>query len=246
MKIGVALSGCDIGAVGAYGVLLELINQGFEIDMISVSGLPSVTALPFAYGMEEKAVHGLAESFFRNLKEADMDTAVAELAAQLPMGKLRRSSGQTIPFALSAVDISDGKIHTFTDLYTVSSDRLVTHSLEDAYDALSATVSPADGLGSYRFHGCRLCDFSIWYGCPVHPLNMAGVEKIISVAFVPETPETPYEALVKHRLAACADLADIQVTVETEGGLLEPDRYIEIATEKMESCINEICMKMVF
>lgn len=240
MKIGVALSGCDIGAVATYGVLQELEDQGFQIGMISCSGLPSVTALLYAYGYDEKYYKKAATRFLRS--RDNLDKAVADFADDLPTRQMR----QTVPFAASAMDITSGKICAFTDNYTLDSGSLISYPLEDIYDALSATISPAGGLVSYQYGSHRLCDFSASYGAPVYPLKMLGFEKIISVAFVPEETRTPYEALVKKQIAATHHQADVHITIVGSGqGRTLPEIW-EPAKQRIHNCIEEICVKIAF
>lgn len=242
LRIGVALSGCDIGAVVAYTVLRELERQGFEIGMISTCGMPSATALLYAYGCEQDQYKKMTARFLTNLAESDIDMALAEFSAALPLDKLR----QEIPIAISAVNVPDGKIYTFTLDYTVAVDRLITFPLENSYDSLSATISPAEGLASYLHEGFRLCDFSVWYGCPIYPLSMAGPERIVSIAFVPSNPKTPYEVLMKQKIAHTAHFADVHIPILFDGISGDLSRYIEIATLQVRSCIEDACMKILF
>lgn len=240
VKIGVAFSGCDIGGLGAYTVLRELEDQGLEVGMISTCGLPSVTSLLYAAGWSEQACREQTENFLRIARDIDLDMAVAGFAAEAPLRRL----GARIPFVLSAAGVSDGRICAFTGNYRAATDRLQTYPLRDVYDALSATISPVEGLASYEYDGRRLCDFSVWYGAPVYPLKMAGLDRILSVAFLPRNPRTPYEAMVKQRITASAHLADLHIPVEPDGE--DYAAYIEAAEEAIRCRIGEICMKVLF
>lgn len=241
MKIGVALSGCDIGGVGAYGALRELEAQGFEIGMISACGIPAIPAMLYAYGYGPQSFERAAGEFLKTNQESDMDMAVAELAAKLSL----RQTGGLVPLAVNTVNISDGKICAFSGSDLLRTSGLCTFPLEDAYDALSATISPADGLTSYEYQGCKLCDFCVWYGQPVQPLRLAGLEKILSLTFVPRSPGTPYQGMVKQKISATANLCDLHIPIELEGpATLE--QYIKIATTETKSCIKDALPHILF
>lgn len=240
VKIGVAFSGCDIGGLGAYEVLRALEEHGLEIGMVSACGLPSVTSLLYALGWGGAACRELGEKFLRNAREIDLDMAVAEFAAETPLHRLETK----IPYVMSSACVSDGRICAFTNLRRAATDRLLTFPLEDAYDALSATISPVEGLASYEYEGCRLCDFAVWYGSPVYPLKMAALDRVLAVSFLPRSPQTPYEALVKQRITASSKLADLHIPIEPERA--DYAGYIDQAAEAVRERIEEICMKVLF
>ena len=233
VKIGVALSGCDLGGVSAYRVLEKLCEHGFELAMISTCCTPSLTALPYAYGC--KKCEKLARRFLRDCKTSDLDSAITALSADFAV----RGKKKSVPLAVNSVNVLDGKIITFTNDYRFETDRLSTFALRDTYDALSASISLVDGLSSYRYKDARLCDFSIWYGCPVYPLRMAGLACVVSVAFLPEKPRTLYEALGTRMIEATAPAADVHIKI-----VFPPDltleQYVDIATEEIEKCMDEI------
>lgn len=241
MKIGVALSGCDIGGVSAWAALKELESQGFEIGMISASCVPAAAALLYVNGYAEDAMKKLSEDFLTDARESDIDLAIANLSA-----RFRESNERRIPLCINAVDVSDGEIVAFTEDFTLCGQNLKTFSGTEPYDMLSATVSLMDGLGCYLYEGRRLCDFCCWYGCPVHQLRLAGMEKIISAAFLPEKPKTPYEALSKRLITGFECPADIHITVEFEDKGQSFDEYAEIATRSIKSCIEDISLKTLF
>lgn len=240
MKIGVALSGCEIGGVAAFAALRELEEQGMEIGMVSACGVPAVTALLFALGYEEDACCKLAGEFLQNARSCDMDLAVAELSVQVLPARRKAQ----VPLVISSVDVADGRICAFSSERLPNSRRLNAFPLEDAYDALSATISPVDGLATYPFADCSLCDFSVWYGCPVYPLKMAAVEKIISLAFLPEEPRTPYEALVKHRITGSASLADAHLVYSGEHADLEGCRAA--AAQQTRTQMDALLARLLF
>lgn len=239
MKIGVALSGCDIGGISAHSVLEELAVQGLEIAMISSCCIPSVPALLYAYGCDEIDKH--ARQFLHDMQALHMDTAIGNLSADFPLGHPRGR----VPLAINAVNVSDGKIITFTNDYAFHTDRLTTFQMDSAYNSLSSTISLEVGPGCYSYNGCSLCDFCVWYGCPVYPLKMAGLERIISIAFLPQLPCTPYEVLVGHMLEATAGAADLHIPIDFPKAAELPE-YIEIATRKVKSRIDEILSKILF
>lgn len=243
MKIGVALSGCDIGGVSAWAVLSELESQGFDIGMISASCVPATTALLYANGYTETVMKKLSELFLKDARESDIDFAIANLSA-----KFRKSNEakKSTPLCINAVDVSDGEIVAFSEDHSLCGENLRIFPAAEPYDMLSATVSLVDGLGSYLYEGRRLCDFCCWYGCPVHQLRLAGMEKIISVAFVPEKPKTPYEALSKRMISGVKCSADIHIVIEFEDKELSFDEYAKIAAQSIKNHMNEIALKTLF
>lgn len=243
MKIGVALSGCDLGGVSAWKALSELAAQGFDIGMISASCMPATTALLYANGCAEAVMTKLSEDFLSDARESDIDFAIANLSARFREGKKEEKRA---PLCINAVDVSDGEIVVFTGDCSLCGGNLKTFSDAEPYDMLSATVSLVDGLGSYLYEGRKLCDFCCWYGCPVHQLRLAGMEKIISVAFLPAKPKTPYEALSKRMISGLGSPADIHIQIEFEDKAQEFEEYAEIATSAIKNCMNEIALKTLF
>lgn len=241
MRIGVALSGCDIGGVSAWAALRELELQGFDIGMVSASCMPATTALLYANGYTEEAMKKLSENFLRDAQESDIDFAIANLSAGFREGEEKR-----VPLCINAVDVSDSGIVAFTEDYALCGENLKTFSGAEPYDMLSATVSPMDGLGSYTYKGRRLCDFCCWYGSPVHQLKLAGMEKIISVAFLPEKPKTPYEVLSKRMITELECHADIHILIEFGDNAQSFEEYAEIATSSIKNCMKEIALKTLF
>lgn len=241
--MGVALSGCDLGGVSAWAALGELEALGFDIGMISASCMPATTALLYANGYTETAMKKLSEDFLSDARESDIDFAIANLSAKFREGK---EVEKRAPLCINAVDVSDGEIVAFTGDYSLCGENLKTFARAEPYDMLSATVSLVDGLGSYLYAGRRLCDYCCWYGCPVHQLKLAGMEKIISVAFLPVKPKTPYEALSKRMVSGFKSPADIHITIEFEDKEQGFEEYAEIAKRSIKSCMNEIAFKALF
>lgn len=241
VKIGVALSGCDLGGISAWVALRELEARGLDIGMISACCLPSAAALPYAHGCSELEIYKLSSSFLSDARESDIDFAVANLSAVYRKGK-----GKRIPLAINAVNVYDGNIVTFTDDYSITGHNLKTFGLEDPYDTLSATMSLMDGLGSYRYKDQKLCDFCCWYGCPSHPLTLAGYKKIISLAFLPQLPQNPYEVLVKHTVASSASSVSMHIPIEFARRDFSFAEYAEITAAKIAEFEKEILFETLF
>lgn len=241
MKIGVALSGCDLGGISAWIALRELEARGLDIGMISACCVPAAAALPYAHGCGEDAMQKLMSAFLSDARESDIDFAVANLSASYREGERKK-----IPLAINAVNVFDGNIVTFTDDYSIRGGNLKTFGVEDPYDALSATISLMDGLGSYRYKEHKLCDFCCWYGCPSHPLKLAGYDKIISVAFLPESPETPYEVLVKQTIASSASSASVHIPIEFASRDFSLAEYSEITAAKIAEFEKRILFETLF
>lgn len=241
MKIGVAFSGCDIGGIAAWRVLRELELQGFDIAMISACCVPAITSLLFSYGCEDTVMELLSQQFLRDCHELDIDYAIANISANVKTGPNKK-----IPLAINAANVTDGRIVMFTDDYSLQCGNIETVGLENSYDALSATTSLMDGLGSYRYGDLRLCDFCCWHGCPIHQLKLAGIQKIISVALLPKLAKTPYEVMTKQMIAKSSAAADVHILIEPEKRDMQLDEYIEIATGKIKSNTNIMLLKTLF
>lgn len=233
------LSGCDLGGICAYSVLQKLRDSGLRPSMISACCIPSATAMLFAYGYDSAKYRKLAERFLRDSHENDIDFAVANLSCAMRIKK----PPDGIPVAVNAVDVATGKILTFTNDFVCRSEKLETAAMGDPYDVLSATISLMDGLGSYQFSGYRLCDYCCWYGCPVYPLKMAGITKIISISFLPKHPKTPYEVLVGQMTERSGRLASLHIPIEFAGRGLSLFEYENIASNVIDRCKLKIFLK---
>ncbi|WRS27789.1 hypothetical protein U6B65_01275 [Oscillospiraceae bacterium MB08-C2-2] len=222
MKIGVALSGCDIGGVAAYSALQEIENQGFEIEMVSSSGVASMSGAMFALGCEEEIYRQAMDSFMADIRTDGMDTAIYNLSQRI------QNSPQTrkIPLAINSVNMADQKTVTFTNDFVLSSQTVMTYPLQELYDAFSASISQVEGLGYYRFIGYRLCDYSILHGCPLYPLRMQGIKHVVSISFMPERLSTPYEAMAKKIVDQSALGADWHLTLRMPANK-SPAEYME-------------------
>jgi len=241
VKIGVALSGCDIGGVCAFRVLEELEAQGLEIGMISCCAVPTTTSLFFARGCPSDTLRRLAGNFLSDARALDMDWALANLSVSLLAQERRRA----IPAAVNAVNIPDSKIVTFTDDFALDTGGVRTFSLIDAYDAFSATMGEVAGMDDYQYEGFRLCDFSVRYGNPTYPLKMQGFQGILSVSFLPATPRTPYELMIGRMIAGTQSLSDMHIPLCFEQGL-ELEEYSKIAVHTIQSCMPEIYERLLF
>lgn len=241
VKTGVALSGCDLGGICAWAVLDELTAQGFYIEMVSASCIPAAAALLYANNYTSESMRKHSENFLNDARESDIDFAVANLASGF-----HESGGKRTRLCVNAVDVSDGEIVVFTDDYAFSGENLKTFAGAEPFDIISATVSLVDGLGCYRYRGRRLCDFCCWYGAPVHQLRLAGMERIISVSFLPRKSKTPYEASARRVIMNAASLADIHIPIDFGDEASGLDEYVKIATDKIKSSMNEIAAKILF
>lgn len=240
MKIGVALSGCDIGGVGAHHVLDSIRGHGLDIAMISCCCLPAVTALAYAYGYTQASADKLAARFLQDAREHDLDMAVGNIAASLTLRKERKRAG----IVLNAADLTGGGALLFTDDLELDAANLRTIPLDDAYDALSATVSGVRGLCSYKLGGHALCNYSAQYGNPVAPLRMLGY-KVLCVSFLPRTPGIAYEAVLKRAVLSSAGLCDLFVPVEFDGEL-PLDACIGLAVATLGRGLREGFDKLLF
>jgi len=240
LKIGVALSGCDAGGICAWKIVNELQSYGFDIGMVSACCIPAMAALLYANGCGGDEMETLSKKFLQDSREFDLDAAVFNFSSAF-----KRGEGEKTPAAISAVNIADGGIITFTDHYALEKGNIKTVKMCDTYDMISATISFMGGLGSYSYGGGRLCDYSCWYGSPVQPLKLAGFTKILSLSYLPKTPETPCEVLVKRTVTANGAAADMHITTEFPKNLTF-EEYSEIALSRLASCADKIILKTLF
>jgi hypothetical protein len=241
MKIGVALSGCHPGGASAYRVLCGLEEKGFDIEMVSCCCTPAVTALLHGSGEEERA-DKIMRTFAEKTRLENLDSAIAAAAALLPASLLTKNRKT----AVNAVHVADGTVVTFTNGFSLASQKIHTLPLEDAYAILSATVSPLDGQGCYRQGDLCLCDYAVWYGSPLYPLRMNGISRIVSIAFLPQIPQKPYEVLVKQHIESSARAAEIHIPIEFPAEISSPDEMTDYAAAQVESCLNDIAWQMLY
>lgn len=231
-----------MAGIAAYTALQRLTKEGLFIEMVSVCGVATATAMLYACGCTDPLYHQTATEFLEHLQATDIDTAIAKFAHHLPLSRWKRK----IPLIVNSVNVSDGTICAFCDRSAASTSRLQAVPLNDCYDVLSATIGPMDGLASYPYAGYALCDFSVWYGAPVYAPKMMGIDRMISIAFVPKSPQTPYEVLVKQRIAASISLSDASVMVELEKGDRDLAQYIQAVNDTLSESMQELYAKLLF
>lgn len=243
MKIGVALSGCDIGGVSAYILLHRLREDGLDPGLISASGLAAVGALLFTYGFDVEDCRMHADTFIKTCGEEDLDSAIAQLSDTLHPRILAEIQGLSV----SAINITDGKIITFTNDFCFATDTLRTYPIQDVYDMLSATVGGAQGLASYALAGDKLSDYSVRYGHPIYPLQMFGMKNIFSYSFMPLVPQSGYDILLGQKLEQRPVGAEVHTRLRFAPLSLESTamQYEDIAISEFESCKNIIVSALV-
>jgi len=209
MKVGVALSGCDMGGICAHRVLEEIERQGYEIAMVSACSIPAAAALFWSARLAPEKADGMAKRFLYDAARTYLDTALATLADTLA----REKPKQRRPICVAACNLPDGRMVVFTDSFSLSSDTFSALPLQDPYDMLSATVSGTAGLGSYAFGEYRLCDYSARYGCPIAPLRLCGLSRVMSISFLPQIPAGAYEASLLQSLGRACSAADLHLPI---------------------------------
>ena len=210
MKIGVALSGCDIGGISGYRLLCLLEDMGLDLHMISVSGTPSIAALLYKSGWSEKVCHAYLDDFLQNRRIAELDTAIDAFSEKLSDRGWKPFQGLVI----NAVHIADGSAAAFTNDMVYRAGNLRTFPLNVPYHALSATIGAVDGLGNYPYQGCKLCDYAIQHGCPFYPLRLASCDMILSFSFLPQIPQSPYDISLKNRIEHTCHAADFHFSFQ--------------------------------
>jgi hypothetical protein len=209
MKVGVALSGCDLGGICAHRVLEEIERQGYEIVMVSACSIPAAAALFWSVGLTPEKADSMAKRFLKDVAQSDLDTALAAMAETLTKEHPRQGR----PVCVAACNLTDGRMVVFTDTFSLNSDTFSALPLQDPYDMLSATVSGTAGLGSYVLGDYRLCDYSARYGCPVAPLRLCGLSRVLSIAFLPAVPSGAYEAALLQSLGRTCSAADLHLPI---------------------------------
>lgn len=244
MKIGVALSGCDMGGVGAHYLLDRLAAEGVAVDALSLCSVPALTGLLWAAGYDAGAAGKKAKQLLYDAATDDIDAAIARFCDTLHMGRDR--DALRLPTAVSAVNVADGKSVVFTNSFLADAQNLTAFPLDDAYDACSATVSLMDGLASYHYRDCRLCDYTVWHGAPYQALRLMGAEKILSFSFEPRHPRTPYEVLVRQMLRRSASAADLHIPIEFAGHPQALEEYHAACDMALDGAIRKILWKTLF
>lgn len=245
MKIGVALSGCDIGGVCAAGVLHWLQKEGIRINMISASGTASPATLLFCCGFGIRQRDVLLKEFLEEYRGIDLDSAIASLSARLSPEML----GQVAGLVIASTNLPDGKVAAFTNDFTFETETLVTIPLLEPYDALSASIGAVDGLGYYPYQGFTLCDYSVRYGCPIFPLHLAGCDKVLSFSFLPQIPGTAYEVLIHRRIQETGADADLHMALPLPSTSELPQDFAEYqqgAISVLENCRNDLLRAIAF
>lgn len=243
VKIGVALSGCDIGGVSAHYILRRLRDAGVQIDMISVSGTPSAAALLFATGQDPPANEATLAQFLLERRRSGFNAAVSVFSARLTPQRLRCLRGLVV----CALNILDGKAVAFTNDFAYQTDTLRTFPLTECYDALGAALGAVDSPDDRAYCGCKLCDGCVRHGCPFYPLHMCGCDRILSFAFLPAIPANGYDVSIIEAVRRTGAGADVHVEIPFAGAENESlADYHKIAASKLESCMNRIYRAIAF
>ena len=239
MKIGIALSGCDWSGLAAYHLLGQMQESGVRISAVSSCCVPSLTALLWAAGAEYAAIHRRAQQFLAKVLRREVDEALTAFCDASPL-----AAGQfVLPIALNAVNIPDGKRVVFTNTGLRNNENLTTFELDNARDSCRAALSLADGLASYHYRDCRLCDYAVWHGIPCRALRQMGADKIVSVSFEPKYPRTPYEVLVKQTVRKSSRAADIHIPIEVAGSRQSMEEYAAICDNVLARTLKKIIRK---
>ncbi len=209
MKLGVALSGCGMGGICAHRVLEEVERQGYEIAMVAASSIPAAAALSWSARLKPEKIDLMAKRFLKDVARWDLDTALAVMAETLAKVK----SKQRRPVCVTSCNLTDGRMVVFTDSFSLNSDTFSALPLQEPYDMLSATVSGTAGLGSYTLGEYRLCDYSARYGCPVAPLRLCGLSRVLSISFLPAVPTGAYEAALLQSLGQACPAVDLHLPI---------------------------------
>lgn len=242
MKIGVALSGCSTGGVGAYAVLDWMREEGLAIEMLCACGVPAVPALVYASGLPCSAGKAILQEFLLDWRNTDISEALAGLSAKLPAGSGDRIHG----LALCAYDIAEGKAIVYTNDLAFETDTLITYPLTGLYKALCASVGAAGG-----FFGAQsveeTCDFALQYGCPYPPLRLAGCERIFSFSFMPLMPESAYDISLDRRIIAssCAASHHEALRFPPSGKKPAYAAYADIAASRLKNCRKALIFSSV-
>ncbi|MCI8755609.1 MAG: hypothetical protein HFG18_03340 [Oscillospiraceae bacterium] len=199
MKIGLACSGCGPGAQYAYILAEELTYLSLGPEMISCNSLPAAPMLLWSRGLPTDEIKKRTDRLFQ---EKESNQALSCFCTGLPCI-------QRCALALNSVDLQTGTVVTWADGLHSKAGNLKVKPLRGAEKkALSAAMKPWYGKGTEKLGKFQLCDFSARYGCPLFPLKMAGMERILSVVFTGQ--KDPAGAACESLSALTGKHADLQ------------------------------------
>lgn len=199
MKIGLACSGSGPGARYAYIVAEELNILSLSPAMISCTSLSAAPMLLWNCGLPVNEIEARMNALFQKKESAQ---ALSCFCTGLPC--IRRCD-----FALNSVDLQTGTVVAWADgLHSKAGNLKVKPLKGSEKKALSASMKPWYGKGTEPLGKFQLCDFSARYGCPLFPLKMAGMERILSVVFTGQTD--PVGAACESLSALTGKYADLQ------------------------------------
>lgn len=242
MKTGVALSGCDIGGVAAFAVLEGLERMGIRPTMVSACSIAAISSWLYCSGFPEKSNERLINRFLSQYRRKGIDGALLQFSKSL--------TGRNYPiraqFTINCVSLSDQKIVTFTNDFSVTASNLETRRFDDPYFPLSATVNANSPFSSTVFERDGLCDYCASFGAPVYPLLMCGMEKIISISFLPKSPKTAYELLVRQAIQAGRSLEHSCIELYFEPEEADIQAYNRQALEQLKSAEERLYDQLFF
>lgn len=212
MKIGLACSGSGPGARYAHILAEELNRLSLGPAMISCTSLPSAPMLLWSRGVPIHEIGSRTNALFQ---EKEPEQALSCFCTGLPC--IWRCD-----FALNSVDIQTGTVVTWADGLHSQAGNLKVKPLKGVEKkALSAAMKPWYGKGTEKLGKLRLCDFSARYGCPLFPLKLAGMERILSVVFTGQ--KDPAGAACESLSALTGKYADLQYIV-SPSKIQEPEK----------------------
>lgn len=174
MKIGLACAGNGPGAANAHVLARALEALSICPEMISCTSLPAAPMLLWSRGLAAEQVGARMEAL---LSAENAGKGLGRFCAALP--KTRRCA-----LALCSADLETGVTVIWADGLCSDAWNLKIAPLDGAQRlALQSAVSPRLLLEPGSCGSLRLCDFSARYGCPLLPLKMAGMERVLSVVF---------------------------------------------------------------
>lgn len=174
MKIGLACAGSGPGAGNAHVLAGALEALSICPEMISCASLSSAPMLLWSRGLELEEIGKRVGAL---LDSPNARKGLRRFCGTLP--EKRRCA-----LALCSMDLETGVTVVWADGLRSDAWNLKVLPLQGAErKALQSVVSPYLSLEPGKWDSLRLCDFSARYGCPLPPLKMAGMERVVSVVF---------------------------------------------------------------
>ena len=227
MKIGLAV--CGNSRMSGYGrYIKEKIEQmGIYVDTISATSLASLSF----------CIDG--EKIFSQYENPQKLVDTIKQSVSPPEDDM----------CFTAVDISNGKYIIISKLnkYQNNGTNMMAINLnQNNYDNLIlAPMSPFGDIPSLEYDNMQLYDSAIMYGCPLIPLCISGIDKIITLTFPTTKYKYPYMVPTDKLIEQTSALATYNIVIE-DIGCETWEKGIEYIDNKIDNIERILLEKILF